>query len=83
MANAAIATNFYKSFDIECNISAKITFNSYILFNIITNFGNLILRQISAASVRIDSRSFDNLSSGCSADTENIGKADFYSLIVW
>ena len=73
MSNATIATNFDKSLDVKSCIPAKVTLNSKMIGDIVAELFNIVFRQISATSVRINTCCFDNFFRSSKTDTVNIG----------
>ena len=42
MTNAAIATDFYKSFNVKCCVSTKVTFNGEVVGDVVTELFNIV-----------------------------------------
>ncbi len=81
MTNAAIATDFHQSLDIETDFSFEVAFDVQMLFDVITNETDLIFTQILDANIGIDAGLFQNLLRSCKADTIDVGKSVFNSLV--
>src|SRR5699024_3490673 len=81
MTNTAIASDFYQSLDVQCDLTAQITFHLHIVVDVLTQFGNVILAEISHPCVRIDACRLDNVLSFFAADTIDVGKANLDPLL--
>ena len=82
MSYTAVATDFYHSLDVDRNVTTEVTLYNVVVFDFITELGNVIFCEILAASIRIDTGLFKDFVRGCSADTVDIGKTDFNSLLI-
>jgi hypothetical protein len=82
MHDAAIAVDFYKAFDIESDVTAKITFHNVGTFYLVTELSDIVFSQIFRAGIRIDSCLSKDVLRAFVTDPVNIRKSCFNSLIV-
>ena len=54
MTDSSVAANFHKSFNVETDISLKVTFDAKILFNIITDKADVTLSEVLNSCVGVD-----------------------------
>ena len=78
MANATVATNFYKPFNIESYVATKISFYVKVVVYILTKLCNVIFGQILDSCVGIDSGGGENISRGLKTDTKDICQSDLH-----
>ena len=83
MTDTSVASDFLQSLDIQSDFTTKITFNCHCFINYSTDFLNIIICQVSDTNVRIYTCLSKNFVSACSADTIDIGKADFDTFVSW
>ena len=81
MTNAAVAADFDKSLDIECCFSSEITFDLYVMVDIFTELGNLILCEVFNSRVGINTGSRNNIVCGLGTYTVDVSETDLDSLI--
>lgn len=81
VANASVAADLGEHLDVHRNITAKITFDHVVCCDLISELLDLVVCQISAAGVRIDSCSRENLVGRGAADAIDGSEADLYSLV--
>jgi hypothetical protein len=82
VADASVAVDFNQTLDVHRGSSSEVTLNGNIVRDEVADFSDIGFAQISAAGVGINTGCFDNFGGGSSADTVNIGKADFYTLVI-
>ena len=82
MANATIAANFNQTFDFKSGSAAKVALYLDVFVDVLTQFCGVIFRKIFDADGRIHTGLFNDLRSGCAADTVDISECDFDSLIL-
>ena len=82
MANTTIATNFNQTFDIKCGSTAKVALYLDVFIDVLTQFCGVIFGKIFDADGRIHTGLFNDLSSGCAADTVDISESNLNSLIL-
>ena len=54
MTDTAVAVNFYKTLDVESNVTAKVTFYNVVVLDLVTELSNLIFSEVLSAGVGID-----------------------------
>ena len=82
MSSAAIAANFYQTFNVEGFLTAEVAFHLVISVDNLTNFRNFAFGQIANTGIGIDTGLCQDLTGSGKTDTENIGQRIFYTLII-
>ncbi len=77
MTNASVASNFNQSFDVECNVTTKVTLNNKILINVISQLCNVILIHVFYSDIRINTCGCQDVVCGLSSNTVDIGQSNF------
>jgi hypothetical protein len=83
VTDSTVAVDFYHSLDVECNITAKVTFHGVIVFNYVTELCNLLFSQILCTGIRIDTCLFKDIICALASNTVNVGKGDLNALGIW
>lgn len=81
MTDTAVAADFHQAFDVQLNFTAQIAFN-LDLVNFLTDGVQFCLCQILDSLVFTDPGSFQNISSGCPADSVDVSERNDSSLVV-
>ena len=83
MADAAVAVDFYETLDVQCNFTAKFTFNCVVVFDLVTELCDIVLGEILCAGVGIDAGLGKDILRALESDTVDIGKRNFNTLLSW
>ncbi len=83
MTDSSVASDFLQSLDIQSDFTTKITFYHHCLINDSADSFYFIISKISDTCVRIYICLRKDFVCAWSADTINIGKADFNTFFSW
>jgi len=83
VTDATVAVDFDHSLDVHTNFTAEVTLDVVVVFDLLTELGDLFLGQILGTGIRADAGYLEDLLSGSSADAVNIGQSDLNALCVW
>ena len=81
MTNTAIAADFDESLDVESGFSSQVTLDLDVVVDVLSELGNVVLRQILNSRIGIYTGSSDDLAGCFATNTVDIGETDFDSLI--
>ena len=79
MTCSAVAVDLDESLDVQ----SYVAFHHQVLVDILTQFGCLVLGQVSDTGVGVYSCCSDDIFSGFLTDTENVGQSDFNTFFSW
>ena len=82
MAEASVAADLGEALDVKRDGTAKIALNYEVVVNAFTELGLFLFGQVFNSGVRIDTGHFKNLGCAGSANSVDIGKSDFYTLVL-
>ena len=82
MTDAAVAVDLDHSLDVHTDFTAEVTLDVVVVFDLFTEFGDLLLGQILGTGIGIDASYLEDLLGRGSADAVNIGQSDLYALCV-
>ena len=82
MSDSTIAIDLNKTLDIEGNLTTELTFYSVVVFDLVTKLCDLIICKILRTLIGIDAGLSKDVLGALKTDTVNIGKSDFYALLI-
>src|SRR5690606_26888234 len=81
MANAAIASDFRETLDIQGDFATKIAFYLLRLVDRFANAAEFVFRQIAHARIRINAGRLQQLLGSRLADPEDVRQGDYHALV--
>ena len=82
MTDTAVAVDLYESLDVKRNVSAQVTLNCVVLFDLISELCDLFVGKILGTCIGIDACLCKNVICACLAYTVNVGKSDLNTLLI-
>ncbi len=83
MTDAAVAIDLDHSLYIKANLTAEVTLNMVVVFDLFTELSNLFLGKILSAGIGAYPCNLKDLLGRGLAYAVNIGQSDFYAFCVW
>jgi hypothetical protein len=80
VTDTAVAVNFYKTLDVESNVTAKVTFYYVVVLDLVTELSNLIFSEVLSTGVGIDAGLCKDVICTLAADTVDVGKSNLNTL---
>ena len=83
MSDSAVAVDLDHALDVESDVTAEVTFNVVVLFDLFSELRGLFLGEILRSLIGIDPGNLQNVLRALESDTVNVGESDLNSLVVW
>jgi hypothetical protein len=83
MAKAPIATNIHEPLDIQTDFTTQITFDAHLALDDLAKPPNLVIRQVTNTSVRIDLGLREQILTCLQSDTKDVRQTNFDPLVSW
>ena len=81
MPQALVAADLNLATDISLNLAAQVALDLEIAFDVFAKLSQLVVGEILAAQIPVDSGRRENLLGSGASDTEDIGQRDLHALI--
>ena len=81
MAKTAVAANLHQTGNVLPHLAAKVALGGVVSIDVVTNLGDLVLRQVLDASGGVNTGLRANLGCGGLADAVKVGKSDLDTLV--
>ena len=80
MAQSAVAADFGQSLDVQRDSTAQVAFYLQMLVDVLTQFGNVVFRQVFYSDIGADPGFLQNIRSRFPSDAKDVGQSDLYAL---
>ena len=80
MADPAVAVRLDEALDVHCDLAAELTLDGVVVFDLVTELGDIILGQILCADVGVDAGLCKDIAGALQTDSVDIGQRDLDAL---